>query len=135
MMTLDALKGRSPKDATDEDVIEALKKPFNLNKPHKRVVTQDKVIIIQNGMVYEEGSGNKLGTTEQMLQPSNGILMVPETGATFPDTAIGRIRMEKYKERNNIGQKPKDPSKVEVKESTLEERQAEIKTVKSGKVK
>lgn len=118
-------------DATDEEVAAAIKKPFDLSKPHKRVVTSESVVIIQNGQVYEEGSGKLLGSTQTMLEPSKGVLMVKETGATFPDTPIGNLRMEKYKERNGIGQKAKDPSKVVVKESTLEERKADIKQVRT----
>ncbi len=131
MTTKGAVNRNKLKDVTDEEVESAIKKPFDLNKAHKRVVTQDSVVIIQNGQVYEEGSGNRIGTTAQTLSPSKGVLIVPETGATFPDTPIGKIRMEKYKERNGIGTKPKDPSKVVVKEASLEERKEQMQDLKA----
>lgn len=131
MTTRGAVSKNALKDATKEEVEEAFKHPYDLKKPHKRVVTSESVVIIQNGQVYEEGSGKHLGPTTSILEPSKGVLIVPETGATFPDTPVGKARMEKYKERNGIGGKPKDNAKIVVKEATIDERKEQMQDLKA----
>lgn len=132
MTTLADVRGRKLKDQpTDEELAKALKMPYDLTRPHKRIVGAEVTLIIQDGIVYAYGSGDKLGTTSSVLQPSKGVLMVKETGATFPDNPAGRYRMEKYMERNGLTKKEKgDGSKVELKESSIEERKAAVKEAK-----
>lgn len=100
--------------------------PYNLRKPYKMVVGQVGTLIIQNGMVYEAGSGQCLGKVSDKLAADNkNILYCKFSGATFPNTTDGKIALQAYQSRKGYIDKPSDGTK-EDKESTLEERKAEI---------
>lgn len=111
--------------------------PYNLNKPYKMVVSATGTLVIQNGIVYEAGSGKVLGPVNTMLKAENpSIVYCKFSGATFPNTAAGKIALQEYQERKGLLNKESDGTKP-VKESSLAERQDEIKNrrdkIKAGK--
>jgi len=101
---------------------------YNLRKPYKMVVSQTGTLIIQNGMVYQMGSGAVLGKVVDMLKTSNpDVIYCKFSGATFPNTVHGKEQMQEYQERKGYINRESDGTRAD-KPSTLEERQAEVKS-------
>ena len=100
---------------------------YDLHKPYKMVVSQIGALVIQNGIVYEKGSGRALGPVADQLKSLNpDLLYCKFSGATFPNTADGKIALQKYQERKGYIDKPSDGTRHD-RESTIEERKAEVK--------
>lgn len=98
---------------------------YDLRKPYKMIVSQTGNLVIQNGIVFEVGSGKSLGPVSNMLKAENpNILYCKQTGATFPNTEAGKIALEEYQERKGLVQK--ESSGTQVKASTIEERKQEV---------
>lgn len=99
---------------------------YNLRKPYKMVVSKEGALIIQNGMVYERGSGRCLGKVSDKLKVENQeVVYCKFSGATFPNTEAGKLALKEYQERKGYLDKEAD-GKRQDKESSLEERKAEI---------
>lgn len=98
---------------------------YDLKKPYKMIVSHTGNLVIQNGIVYEVGSGKALGPVSNMLKAENpNILYCKQTGATFPNTEAGKLALEEYQERKGLIQK--ESTGKEVKASTLDERKQEV---------
>lgn len=99
---------------------------YNLRKPYKMVVSQQGTLVIQNGMVYQHGSGTVLGKVADLLKADNkDIVYCKFSGATFPNTDAGKLALKEYQDRKGYLDKPSDGTKHD-KESSLEERKHEI---------
>lgn len=89
-------KQKKLEDMTPEERIQAML-PYNLNNPHKRIITNDGHLIVQDGKVYKYGSGECLGDTSVLI-PASNVIICKKCGATFPKTPIGQMKLEQHKD-------------------------------------
>ena len=102
-------------------------KQYDMKKPHKMVISRQGNLIIQNGIVYEYGSGRALGPVRDIVKVgSPGIIACPYSGATFPDTPDGKIALQEYQDRMKLLPKKHVPGDVELQEIPLAERKEKV---------
>lgn len=98
---------------------------YDVRKAYKMIVSKQGTLIVQNGVVYEHGSGRALGPVADMLEGSNKeLIYCKKSGATFPNTPDGKIAFQAYQDRKGFTNKPSEGEEQPA--STIEQRKAEV---------